>query len=66
MKSKKFKNMEIMNEFQGGDILVLYNQFDMGQKYKIYKKLDGMKNYIYIQSFNTISEAYEYAKFISF
>ena len=45
-----------MHEIADGTILVCYSQFDLGMKYKVYK------NYMYVNSFDSVLSALDYAK----
>jgi len=56
---KKFKGMEIMQEIK--NVIVCYSQFDMGLKYKIYKKNVEFNHYEYVIAFGSIGEAFNYA-----
>ena len=46
------------------NVFVFYSQFDMGKKYKVYRKVsyDGFFRAEYVDSFCTMSEAINYAK----
>lgn len=60
---KKFRNMEILENFGNDDVLVLYNQFDIGDKYKIYTKYGN--DYKFYYSCQNITEAVNYGKQIA-
>ena len=56
----KLRGMDCMFENGRGTGFVFYNQFDMGNKFKVYSKHGGA--FQYQTSFGTCSEAIEYAK----
>ena len=60
----KVKDYKQMWESENKNIYVFYNQFDLGAKYKVYRKVsyDGNIKSEYLIAFNTISEAINYAK----
>ena len=47
--------------FNGNTIRVVYNQHDMGNKYKIRSKAKDADYFTYVTSFPTMGEAYRYA-----
>ena len=49
------KNSEVIHINENKTALVIYNRFDMGNKYKIYTIRDGIKKYY--MSFESITQA---------
>ena len=60
----KVKDYKELWRSEKGNVFVFYNQFDMGMKYKVYCKSSYDRNIRakYLISFETISEALNYAK----
>lgn len=60
----KVKDYKEMWKSEKENVFVLYNQFDMGAKYKVYRKVsyDGNIRAEYLIAFITIGEAIRYAK----
>jgi len=56
---KKYKGNEIMYSRDNDNIIVVYSQFDMGSKYKIYVKRNEQYKYTYAE--NSMTKAIEYA-----
>ena len=63
----KVKDYKQMWKSENKNIYVFYNQFDLGAKYKVYRKVsyDGNIKSEYLIAFNTIAEAINYAKNIN-
>ena len=57
---KKFKGMKIMYSLKNNNIIICYAQWDIGGKYKIYKK-DEYNNYRYVYAEDGILKAFNYA-----
>lgn len=58
---KKYKGMEIYHSLKDGNVIICYSQFDMGAKYKVYKKNEFGK-YEYQVAFDSVSFSLDYAK----
>lgn len=56
------KNNEIMHTNESKTAIVVYNRFDMGNKYKIYTIRDGIKKYY--QAYDNIVTAIKYCDMI--
>ena len=56
------KNNEIMHKNERGTAIVIYNQWDLGDKYKVYTIRSGKKKY-YL-SFDNIISAIKYCDMI--
>lgn len=52
----KFRGKMVMRESER--LIICYSQFDMGNKYKIYKKYG--ESFEYVISFDNITSAYKY------
>lgn len=50
------KAVEIMHKNKSGSAIVVYSQFDLGNKYKVYTIRDGIKRY-YVAFNNIVSAA---------
>ena len=59
----KFKDYTELWESEKKNVYLFYNQWDMGGKYKIYRKVDyGIRIGLeYVNSFSTYGEAFSYA-----
>ena len=57
----KFKGMEIM--YTIGKYIICYAQWDMGNKYKLYKKVNDHYQYVYADS--SLSQMLDYTKHIN-
>ena len=60
----KIKDYVQLWNSEKGNVFVFYNQFDMGAKYKVYRKVsyDGNIKSEYVIAFETLGEAITYAK----
>lgn len=65
-KEKAVSGLPVMWESKGGNIVVLYSQFDMGEKYKLKRRIrfNGKIDWEYVESFGTLGEAVAYGKFM--
>lgn len=52
---RKFRVMEVWYEYENGNVLVCYSSFDMGEKYKIYRRHGNSFQFLY--SFDNIISA---------
>jgi len=65
MMLKKFKGNEILYRKGNEDKhILIYNQWDLGEKYKIYSKHDGNAGYSFNVSFDTLGNALKYFNMI--
>jgi len=60
-KKETYKDMEIFYKLKGNNIIICYSQFDMGAKYKIYKRNEYNK-YEHVISFDSVTNALNYAE----
>lgn len=60
----KVRDYKEMWKSEKENVFVFYSQFDMGMKYKVYRKVsyDGNIRAEYLISFGTMGEAIQYAK----
>ena len=60
----KVKDYKQMWKSEKENVFVFYNQFDMGMRYKVYRKVsyDGNVRVEYMTAFGTMGEAVQYAK----
>lgn len=59
----KIKGNEVLWKSKKENVAVAYSQFDMGEKYKVYRKVKYNESFIweYVISFGTQGEATRYA-----
>ena len=61
-----FKEHDVLWRSDGGNVVVVFNYFDMGCKYKVCRKVtrmpSGHTSWEYVIAFGTMGEAVGYAK----
>lgn len=64
MTMKRFRGGEVMREKMDDDgkikSIIVYQQFDLGKKYKVYTKVDG--TWRYADAFDSMLQAMNYMK----
>lgn len=52
----KFRGFPVVKQTKR--VILVYSQYDMGDKWKIYARSEGV--FVFVISFNTISESFRY------